>query len=77
MIVKLFTKRQPGNYKRNKHNLLTGCKHIVFRPVFNIADSSITIVVLLMILFQKQFFHPAEVTETAERKEDGEAPLVQ
>ena len=29
---------------------------IFFRPVFNIADSSITIGVLLMILFQKQFF---------------------
>jgi hypothetical protein len=57
MIVKLFTKRQPGNYKRNRRYLLTGCKHIVFRPVFNIADSSITIVVLLMILFQKQFCH--------------------
>lgn len=27
-----------------------------FRPVFNIADSSITIGVILMVLFQKQFF---------------------
>lgn len=33
-----------------------GDEFIFFRPVFNIADSSITIGVLLMILFQKQFF---------------------
>ena len=29
---------------------------VFFRPVFNIADSSITIGVLLLILFQKKFF---------------------
>ncbi len=29
---------------------------IFFRPVFNIEDSSITIGVLMMIIFQKQFF---------------------
>ena len=33
-----------------------GDEFIFFRPVFNIADSSITIGVLLMIIFQKQFF---------------------
>jgi len=33
-----------------------GSDYIFFRPVFNIADSSITIGVLLMIIFQKQFF---------------------
>lgn len=33
-----------------------GSEFIFFRPVFNIADSSITIGVMLMIFFQKQFF---------------------
>lgn len=33
-----------------------GNEFIFFRPVFNVADSSITIGVLLMIFFQKQFF---------------------
>jgi signal peptidase II len=33
-----------------------GSEFIFFRPVFNIADSSITIGVLILILFQKKFF---------------------
>ena len=33
-----------------------GSEFIFFRPVFNVADSSITIGVLLMVIFQKQFF---------------------
>jgi len=37
-----------------------GDNFIFFRPVFNIADSSITIGVILMILFQKQFYHKQE-----------------
>lgn len=37
-----------------------GTDYIFFRPVFNIADSSITIGVLLMIIFQKQFFQKQE-----------------
>ncbi|MBK6344945.1 MAG: lipoprotein signal peptidase [Bacteroidales bacterium] len=42
-----------------------GDDFIFFRPVFNIADSSITIGVILMILFQKQFYHKQEpVNET-------------
>jgi len=35
---------------------LKGSQFQFFRPVFNIADSSITIGVVLMVLFQKRFF---------------------
>lgn len=40
--------------------IVGGTDYIFFRPVFNIADSSITIGVLLMIIFQKQFFQKQE-----------------
>ncbi len=40
--------------------LVGGTDYIFFRPVFNIADSSISIGVLLMIIFQKQFFQKQE-----------------
>ncbi len=36
--------------------LLGGKDFIFFRPVFNIADSSITIGILMLILFQRKFF---------------------
>ncbi len=34
---------------------------IFFRPVFNIADSSISVGVLLLIIFQKRFFKKAKI----------------
>ncbi len=40
-----------------------------FRPVFNIADSSITVGVSLILIFQKSFFHKEiEATEATETK---------
>jgi signal peptidase II len=43
-----------------------GEEFIFFRPVFNIADSSITTGVLILILFQKKVFTPAHSTDTVE-----------
>jgi len=37
---------------------------IFFRPVFNIADSSISVGVLLLIIFQKRFFKKSKNTNT-------------
>lgn len=36
--------------------IVGGSDFLFFRPVFNIADSSITLGVILMIIFQKEFF---------------------
>ncbi len=42
-----------------------GGEHFLFfRPVFNIADSSITLGVILILIFQRHFFHKEESTES-------------
>ena len=49
---------------------------IFFRPIFNIADASITTGVFLIILFQRQFFkqHDKQVKAIPENKTDGITP---
>jgi signal peptidase II len=39
-------------------------EYIFFRPVFNIADSSVTTGVLMILVFQKRFFKKEENTDT-------------
>jgi signal peptidase II len=43
-----------------------------FRPVFNIADSSITIGVFTILIFQKRFFQHEEMHEYETKQEEGE-----
>ncbi len=52
---------------------LGGREFLFFRPVFNIADSSITIGVFIILIFQKRFFAHKEEHEEKEGQE--EAPL--
>lgn len=53
-----------------------GSSYIFFRPVFNIADSSITVAVFLILLNQKRFFrhvtarHPESASPAAEQAEE-------
>ena len=49
---------------------------IFFRPVFNIADASITIGVILILLFQKRFFKNTEeeIEKTTESQTNAEKP---
>lgn len=43
---------------------LWGSEHFIFfRPVFNIADSSITVGITLIILFQRQFFEAGKILD--------------
>jgi signal peptidase II len=42
---------------------LRGDHFLFFRPVFNLADSSITTGVLILLLFQRRFFHHTEEVE--------------
>lgn len=42
---------------------------IFFRPIFNIADASITIGVILILLFQKRFFVEKEITTSNQPNE--------
>lgn len=46
-----------------------GNDFIFFRPVFNIADSSITLGILSILIFQKRFFHEEETKAAMEPKE--------
>lgn len=46
-----------------------GNDFIFFRPVFNIADSSITLGILSILIFQKRFFHEEETKPALEPEE--------
>jgi signal peptidase II len=52
-----------------------GDEFVFFRPVFNVADASISVSVILMILFQKRIFNLENIQESNESQpENKEEP---
>ena len=49
---------------------LGGQEFLFFRPVFNVADSSITLGVIILLIFQKKFFPEKTEVKTDEPKEE-------
>jgi signal peptidase II len=55
-----------------------GQDFIFFRPVFNVADSSISIGVLILLIFQRKFFKENQEDSTSsELKEETQEPIIQ
>lgn len=57
--------------------LLGGNEFVFFRPIFNISDSSISIGVILILLFQKRFFQSEDQTQESPKTENIDTPVEQ